>query len=320
MACATTTAAPPRAAADLRTRLDAVASRLSRDGRLSGCLLVGRGDDVVYERGFGLADAELGVAAGPGTRFEIGSVAQVLTEIALARLVDEKKLARGDLVSRWLPRFPHGPRMTVAHLARHEAGIPSRVTTDDEEGVPRTPEDVVKLVATRPLLFAPGTRRDESLAGYAVLARVLEVAAGAPWGEVLGTRVFEPAGMRLAVHATSRDVIPGRASPHLPGPTGGIRPAPPKDLSVFVGSGAVVATARDLFSLVRALRRERMGPSAQAWAAERPAFHWSATAHGFATFVDDDARSGTCVVFTGNLPTPEVIDLRAAVTRLAAGR
>ena len=73
-----TTGTSSLAAQDL-ARLDALMARYHDAGRLNGAVLVARGDSVLYERGFGEADMEWGVANMPDTRFRIGSVTKQFT-------------------------------------------------------------------------------------------------------------------------------------------------------------------------------------------------------------------------------------------------
>ena len=69
-------------------------------GFLSGCLLVARGDEIVYERCFADANAELGFENGPATRFAIASITKPMQQVLLARLVDRGLLAMDDTLSR----------------------------------------------------------------------------------------------------------------------------------------------------------------------------------------------------------------------------
>jgi CubicO group peptidase (beta-lactamase class C family) len=303
---------------DLAGRVDAWLQPLVDDGQLSGTLVVGQGDEVVYERSFGWADAEQRVHNSPPTRMAVGAVAEVVTELVVLQLVAERKLSRADPVSRWIADFPRGQEITVAHLLGHTSGLPPRVTSDDEETLARSAADMVRLASRHALLFAPGSRELRSPAGYAVLARVAELATGQAFGDLVRQRVFEPAGMTESLHATARDVVPRRASAWLPWPGGEVRPAPRKDLSYLVGSGSVLSTPRELFLLARALRNRKLGPAGQDYMRGRGRISWEGGAHGHRAFVDDDAR-GLTIAWASNLPTGALARLRAELPRLVRG-
>jgi YD repeat-containing protein len=310
-------ASPRRAFTDMAARIDAYVQPLVEDAQLSGTILVGRADEIVYERSFGAADMELAVPNAPETRFCVSSLTRPMTALLALQLIEDKKLSRADSVARFLPDFPRGSEITVAHLLDDTSGLPPRVTSDDEETVARSASDMVQLTGRHALLFAPGTRQSESAPGYAVLARVLEVAAGQGYGDLLRQRLFDVAGMSHSAHATARDVLPGRASPYLPWPGGTVRPAPLKDLSFLVGAGSVVSTPRDLFHLVRALRAGKFGAAGREYLRGRATLSWNGQTNGFRAFLEDDGR--LTVVVASNLATGALERLRKDLPRLARG-
>jgi CubicO group peptidase (beta-lactamase class C family) len=175
-------------AAEISRRIDAYAAPYANAGHLSGNLLVTIGEDVVYERSFGMANFELGVPNKPETRFNIASVTKPMTVIAYVRLAEERKIAPADKLSKYLPDFPNADAITIEHLSRHRSGIPHRVTVEGEETVPRTAADMVALAARKPLEFKPGERYSYTSGGFSVFARVLEIASGESYGIASSSR------------------------------------------------------------------------------------------------------------------------------------
>ncbi len=302
----------------LRQRLDAFIRPLDEAGEVSGTLLVARDDQIVYERAFGMANYELGVANTLTTRFCIASVTKPMTAILAFRLVERGKLALSDPVRKWLPTFPRGQEILVEHLLRHRAGLPHRVTTDAEETVPRTAGDMVRYASRAPLLFPPGSQNAYSSAGYSVLARILELAGGKPYGELLAAEVLEPAGARHTAHADSRRLLPERAAGYLRSVDGPIN-GPLHDLSFLVGAGSVFSNARDLFAVQRALLGGRYGAEVRASLVREGELRWNGITDGYRAFADYHRAPRLTVIFTGNLFTGAADVLRRAVPRLAAG-
>jgi CubicO group peptidase (beta-lactamase class C family) len=126
-------AAGAPAADSLETAIDDWLKPMLDAGHLSGTLLVAKGETVLYEKSFGMADYELGVPNRPDTRFCIASVTKPMTIALVCRLVDEGLMRPDDTVSKWIPDFPRADSITVSHLLNHRAGIPHRVTTEEEE-------------------------------------------------------------------------------------------------------------------------------------------------------------------------------------------
>jgi CubicO group peptidase (beta-lactamase class C family) len=302
----------------LRQRLDAFIRPLDEAGEVSGTLLVARDDQVLYERAFGMANYELRVANTLTTRFCIASVTKPMTAILAHRLVERGKLSLSDPVRKWLPDFPRGQEILVEHLLRHRAGLPHRVTTDAEETVPRTASDMVRFASRAPFLSVPGTQNAYSSAGYSVLARILELAGGKPYGELLAQEVLEPVGARHTAHVDARQLLPERASGYLRGLDGPVN-GPLHDLSFLVGAGSVFSNARDVFAVQRALLTGRYGADPRASLVREGELRWNGITDGYRAFADYHGGTRLSVIFTGNLFTGAADALRRAVPRLAAG-
>ena len=63
-------------------------------------------------------------------------------------------------------------------IGRHRSGIKHRVMPEKDEAIRFTPAQFVERVKKSKLAFEPGTGNLYSSAGYATLARVLEIASG----------------------------------------------------------------------------------------------------------------------------------------------
>ncbi len=99
---------------------------------------------------FGLADRELGVPVTSQTRFNIASVTKPMTTVLAIRLIEEGRLSLRDSIARWIPGFPSGDSITVAHLLGHRSGIPHEVIPDSEMVRPFTAAEVVERAKKLP--------------------------------------------------------------------------------------------------------------------------------------------------------------------------
>jgi CubicO group peptidase (beta-lactamase class C family) len=120
--------------------------------------------------------------------------------------------------------------------------------------------DRIKLAK---LEFEPGARNLYSSAGYTVLARILELASGSSYADLLRQYVFAPAGMKSSVDFDGRAIIERRASDYLLDPAGPVN-APAKDYSFLVGAGSVLSTARDVHAFAMAVVNGTYGDSVRA--------------------------------------------------------
>lgn len=157
-------------------------------------LAVARDGDVVYARGFGIADVETGRPVTPESLFRIASISKPLTALAVLKLVDQERLDLDDSildllypsVMREWPVDARWKDITVRHLLQHRGGWDRDESFDPmfrswaiveemNEAPPASPEMIIRYMVRRPLDFAPGQRYAYSNFGYCLLGRILEL-------------------------------------------------------------------------------------------------------------------------------------------------
>jgi CubicO group peptidase (beta-lactamase class C family) len=311
---------PPAPASDatLAARIDAWLAPLAASDQLSGTLLVARHGSVLFERSYGLANRELGIPFAPSTPSCIASITKPMTIALVCRLVDDRLLHPADSLAKWLPDFPRADRITVSHLLNHRAGIPHRVTTREEESIPQSPESMTALAAKAEFHCEPGERSVYSSTGFAVLARVCELAAGESFHDLLAARVFEPAGMTRSTSPRGGALPPGLA-PSYAHSVGGLVGAPSRDLSFLVGAGSVYATPRDLLAFMTAVIDTTLGRTSQMALFRDNGFRWNGITNGYRAFADWHRDTGLQVIWCGNVHVGAIDLVRDAVPKLAAG-
>jgi len=180
---------------------DSLLVSLHRRGHFNGAVVLGRGNEEVYARGFGPANAGAGVPFTPDTPADGGSVAKTFTAAAILMLQDEGRLHLDDLVRKHIPEYPHAATR-VRHLLSHSAGLPEAEYDFFNDLVPagqvRTTAlhlDVLRRRGVAPA-FTPGTRFRYSSLGFDVAALLVERVTGQTWEAYLRERYFAPLGMR----------------------------------------------------------------------------------------------------------------------------
>jgi len=239
----------------LAGRLDAFVQRYLDLGVFSGAVLVARGDEVLLEKGYGMASFELGVPATSEHRFRVASVSKAFTDLAVLRLVVAGALRWEDRVDEYVPDFPRGGEITLRMLATHRSGIPhvnDLPWYDQFEFRDWRLDEIVDRLEDEPLDFEPGSDSNYSNGGFALLARILELATVKPFGEVLREQVFEPAGMTDSGHESHNELVPMLASGYTYG-LNGVVPAPSVEMSLKVGGGSAYSTVGDLWRFARAV-------------------------------------------------------------------
>ena len=244
-------------------RIDAYITPFAKAGHFAGVVLVAQEGKPIYEKAFGYANVEKRALNTIDSRIGVASITKPMTAVITRRLVEAGKLSLSDKVSKFIPGFPLGEKIDVGMLYRHRSGIPHRVMPPEMETLPYTAAEMVERARLAKLEFQPDSGYLYSSAGYSVLARILEIASGKPYGELLKQYVFTPAGMTNSIDHPPGGNIPSFAEDHLLGAEGAYV-APKKDYSFLVGAGSVVSTARDIHSFGLALVSGAFGDSVRA--------------------------------------------------------
>lgn len=168
-------------------------------GQVPGAsVLVLEGGDAVFQRSYGLADLEAGVASSPTTNYRLASVSKQFTAASVLLLVEDGVLTLDDPVRRWLRTLPVAAEaITLRHLLSHTSGL-----IDYEDLLPPDQArqihdaDVLRLLEQEDRLYFPaGSDYRYSNSGYALLALVVERASGQRFAAFLQARIFSPLGM-----------------------------------------------------------------------------------------------------------------------------
>jgi len=299
--------------------MDAYVAPLVTGDQLSGELLVAQNGRIVLERSWGYANRELKSPVTPETRFNIASITKPMTGCVERMLIAEGKLSMDDTLGKWISGFPSGDKITIRHLSYHMAGIPHRVTTEKDESQPLTPAEVVEYAKKSTLMFEPGEKSIYSSAGYTVLARVLELASGMSYADLMRTKLFEPLGMTHSSHSDNREIVPDRAASYVPGPKGWEN-APLKDMSFLAGAGSITSTARDLHKFVEAVRLGKLGPENRAAWVRGGKINLNGSSNGFRANASWDSATGITTIITCNAVNGAADMILQAVPKLAAGQ
>lgn len=206
----------------LTLKLDRVIEQAIKEKRLVGAVAaVSHNGRTLYFKASGLADRESGRPMTTDTLFRLASMSKPIVSVAVLRLVDRGLIGLDDPVTRWLPDFR--PRtadgrfhpITVRQLLTHTSGLSygffekadgpyHRLGVSDgldDRGV--TLDDNLRRLAQAPLLFAPGSGWNYSLATD-VLGGVIEKATGRDLASAVRELVTEPLAMKETTFTASQ--------------------------------------------------------------------------------------------------------------------
>jgi D-alanyl-D-alanine carboxypeptidase len=246
-----------RADRDLTAFVDSMAAAMLAAGEAAGfSVAVMRGSQVVLDKGYGRADLEHDVAAGPETVYRIASVTKQFTAAAIVKLAAEGRLSLDDPFTRYVPDWiAPAQAATVRMLLNHTSGVRDYTSV---RGWARTralalPHDsLLAMVRNEPFDFEPGTAWRYNNTGYYLLAMIIERVSGTSYGEYIAEHFAKPLGLSTLQYCDARPLIRHRARGYARTESGLVNAAH-IDIGQPFGAGALCSTAGDLARWARAL-------------------------------------------------------------------
>jgi CubicO group peptidase (beta-lactamase class C family) len=209
---------------------------------------------IVFARGYGVANLQSATPVTPTTMFAIGSVTKQFTCSALLMLQEQHKLSINDPISKYFPQLTRAKDITLKDLGGHLSGYRDYYPLDyvDREMATAEPADtIIMRYATRPLDFEPRSRWSYSNTGYLILGRVIEKVSGQPIGSFFQTHIFSPLQLTHTAYepAPNGNLASGYTSFGLSEPI----PAVPEAKGWAGAAGAIWSTPTDLLTWDKSL-------------------------------------------------------------------
>jgi CubicO group peptidase (beta-lactamase class C family) len=172
-----------------------------------------RGDEVLYEKGFGVADNTSRQPISAETCMELGSIGKGFTGQIIYDLAHTGHLKLSDPAAKYFPGAPASwSTITIHHLLKHSSGIqnylldPRFKSTNlftaayDLEASQFfknvSTDSLVKMFYTMPTEFNPGESWSYSNTGYILLGEIAENVTGKPYLDIVRERLLTPLGMK----------------------------------------------------------------------------------------------------------------------------
>ncbi|AWM16015.1 serine hydrolase [Bacillus inaquosorum] len=183
-------------------RIDALIEKQMKESGIPGIsVTVVKGNDVVYEKGFGYAGERHSRPVTASTLFEMGSTSKAFTALGVLKLVRSGAINLNDPVSRYISGFYavyNGKKtdITIQQLLHHTSGIPflsiADIKVDSKEDAL---EKTAKGLKGVELSHKPGSTFEYATINYDVLGYIIEQASGQPYEQYMAEHVFKQLDM-----------------------------------------------------------------------------------------------------------------------------
>jgi CubicO group peptidase (beta-lactamase class C family) len=319
-------ASPCRAAEFDAKAIDTVVEKAMKEFQVPGAaVVIVKGDEVIYLRGFGVREKGKPEPVTPNTVFPIASCTKAFTTTALAMLVDEEKLSWDDKVHKHLDYFRLSDELadrevTLRDLVSHRTGMPRHDMIWAGQEIQS--EELIHRWMKAPPSTSFRSTWEYSNVPFTTAGLIGGRIEGGSWQNLIEKRIFAP----LEMNSSSCKSEAGRsaedhATPHYFRYDKTVSPVKWDEIDHAGGAGCINSTASDMgrwlkFLLAggkfdgkrlisaRALREtqtpQMLVKQEGVWLIYFPTSMCRFTSYGLGWFVHD-YRGHTCVSHGGTL-------------------
>jgi len=160
----------------LSFKLNQYFTALTRLNNFNGNVIIAREGKILLNETYNINDTTKNLNVIADSKFIIASVSKVFIKLSILKLAEQHKLSLDDALSKFIPDFPAGNKITVEQLMYHRSGLPRELTDFDTYDT-LTLEKVVELSKKETLQFEPNTKTLYSNVGYFILHYIIKAAS-----------------------------------------------------------------------------------------------------------------------------------------------
>jgi len=182
-----------------------------------------KGDNILFQKGFGTRDIEYGGKVDTHTMFAIGSATKAFTVTALGILADEGKVDWMEPVITYMPDFGLSDDWISRHITLHDmlshqsglnGGDADKIWVWSEGYLSR--KELLRRLKYQPFSYEFRTTFSYHNLLYLASGEVIPAVTGIDWDTFIATRLFAPLGMHASnTSITALEGIDNVAMPHL---------------------------------------------------------------------------------------------------------
>lgn len=250
---------------ELEAKIDSLIPKEINDTTAGLVLGIVKNGELIFSKGYGLANLSYGMPNDPKMVYNLGSVSKQFLGYAFAMLHVEGKLDIDDPVGKYLedwPEFEHA--VTLRHLLTHTSGYREAYTMSNLSGryigVDRlSKEECLEVVRKQPQLeFIPGSRWTYNSTAWVILAEVLEKVTGESADEWVEKNILMPLEMNdTQIESHVGEVIKYAAESYNYNEKRGY--INPKSNRAIFGAADVYSSVQDLVKWVNNYRTAEVG-------------------------------------------------------------
>lgn len=186
-------------AVDVASQVDALMKKRYSSDTPGAAIMILKGDSLVMEKYYGVADMETKEPISVLTRFNIASVSKQFTVVGALRLVNEGKITLNDTLASFFPKYtePFWKQLQIWHLMSHTSGLPDSRDRSSREACVFANDSISMsyFPSVKELRFKPGSAYDYKNPTFLLLANIIEQCDSIPFIEYQKRYIFDELGM-----------------------------------------------------------------------------------------------------------------------------
>jgi len=234
-------------------KIDSIISNLEKTNDFMGCVLIAEKEDIILEKAYGYSDIENQIPNNLKTKFHLASVTKLITIAAITSLQDKGLLKYTDPISKYIPDYPKGDKITIEHLITHKSGIVDFINERPYKFKKQKIEllSLIEGFKYLPLNFIPGEEERYSNSNFTLLAFIIEQVSNRSYADFIDENLFKPFNMINS--KVEMDSIPQNIATGYKKKNGQYIKGDYMHLSQFIGGGNISSNLKDMYKWYKAV-------------------------------------------------------------------
>lgn len=245
---------------NLSQRVDSLMKTRYGADEPGAAVVISKGDDILFEGYYGIADMATGQPVNAKTTFNIASVSKQFTVVGALMLQQRGLFDFDSPVARSFPEWNSRiwEEVTFRHLASQTSGVPDARDRSDREACVYADDSasVSYMAQLDTLKFSPGEYYDYINPTFIVIADAMSRAVGEPFVDFQSREIFSRCRMKHTYYFDPKSRNKHQSHAYIPNDNGGWREYDYGEETFFATrpDGGIYSTARDMALWEKALR------------------------------------------------------------------
>lgn len=229
----------------LKFKLDEYFSALTMLKNFNGNVIISKHGQILLDKTYNITGETDSLKVTKDSKFIIASVSKVFINFSILKLAELKKIQLTDNLSKFIPDFPNGEKITIEHLMHHQSGLPRELTNKDiydNLSLSKT----VELAKLEKLQFEPGTQTLYSNVGYFLLHFIIDKTSSNGYLAFIQKEIFKKMKLKKTLEFNSTKSVPKFAY-GFDNENGKVVPTSKESINRFE-TGNYLSTISDLYS------------------------------------------------------------------------